>query len=104
MRHQDGFVILVRHQGEVLPEYDAIAFTQAIATTMDVNRNILHAGNYTARRSYFYVIPEKDVFDRQMTIKFSLAKGFDFRNGNLLNITLRTKGMATKNQVRRQLI
>lgn len=102
MRHKDGFNILVQHQSKVLQEYDAVANSETPAT--NAGSNILHAGDYTARRTQFYVIPDKTGLDRLMIIKFFLAQNFDFQGGNLLNITLRGNGTASKHRPRSQLI
>lgn len=102
MRHKDGFTIKVQHQGKVLQEYDAVANSEAPAT--NAGGNILHEGDYTARRSQFYVMPDKSGLDSRMTIKFCLAPNFDFQGGNLLQVTIHIKGTATREPVRSQLI
>lgn len=94
MRHKGGFKVLVYHQKKVLQEYDAVANSEAPAT--NTGDNVLHAGDYTARRSQFYVMPNKAGLDRLIGIEFSLTQQFDFQGANLLHITLRRNGTASK--------
>lgn len=97
MLHQDGFKILVQHQNELLQEYDSI-------DNSDPSENILHVGNYTARHSRFYIVPNKAGSHRMMTITFVLQRNFDFQDGNIVHLTMKISGTAQSQREKSQLI
>ncbi|KAM0713893.1 hypothetical protein Q7P37_010855 [Cladosporium fusiforme] len=102
MRHKDGFEVWVHHQHKYLKEYDAVSGPDVSAP--DAGETMLHAGNYTDRRSRFYVTPDKSGLHRMMNIAFFLDKAFDFQGGNIVHITMRINGTTAKDPARSQLI